>query len=590
MKAADFLDGAELAATTGKQNAEAFLNAGAPAQPQTLANNPLAQRLGLADRTIEPGNQMIPGQIPPENRAMALATLGSMAAPEIAAPAWLARLGWAAPLAKPLVQNAARIPAAGLGGAAGGAMSEMQANPQATPGSVGQAALQSGKEMSLAELGGAYLGPVIQKLAAPGAAAMTGAGKNLLEFAKKYKVPLSPTEVSPSVAGKITEATLDNFVPSRMVNDLYRKKALTRFNQLMTEIPSEVGQVRGSEQISLDMMDALDKVLIGTEKAAKASRESFLATVGPKKSLSVPATIEALKNASANAVDPAVERFVLAKLNKLGRNKTMTAEDLETTLSQLSKVRSKGDEKFLEKIRTAIKKDFEMGGADMTKLDQSNELFRTKFGVLKGRTAKKLKADVAQGVEPTYLTENLFRDENSQLVAELEKQVTKGTLPKETWDALRAQNLANMIKNASRESPNYIGQMVIDGQKLERLIKTNQRMLKAVYKDSPGTLEALNNLATLAKASRSDVYKLEKGMGEAMKVQNLAGIVAGGYANLPAMVSAIGGSMALAQSLMKPNGLMKTWLTTGFKNAGKVGAEAGKFTVRNALSGGESGP
>lgn len=546
-------------------------------------------------------------QVATENLPMIAATAASIMAPQIALPAWAARLGLVGRAISPAVTNAPKIAAAFAGGAAGGSAQEAMregpnltslitgnSKPAPTPASILMAGLESGKDMAISELAGSYIGPMINKVLRPGASAMTPESAEALKLARENNLPISPATVAPSLTTKTIQGALDNFTPSKLVNDAYRKKAVSDFNRIAAELPEKegVGQVLGNGQIKEQIVGVLDDVLGGKSKglmgAGKAEREAWLASIGSKgkkTAIDLTSTLPVLKSVKANAVDESLRSVVVTKLDELKRAKSLTAENLDTFMSQIggTKVKNRADNKFLTEIKEAIKKDFEAAGADMTKLSESGQTFSEAFAATSGKAAKQLKADLAKGQDPTFLTERLYRPESSALLHSV-----KSRLPKEVSDSLDAQALSNMINNSTKDGPVY-GMRVLDGNKLEKILDANMSVLKKNY--SASTIQAMQNLVKLAKAGTQDVAKLGTSKGElltgAATLGGIAKSIAGGTASgtLPIVIGGSIGSMAIASSMMRPNGLVNRWLTTGASDtASKFAQEAARLGIRESYA------
>ncbi len=487
------------------------------------------------------------------------ATIGSVMAPPLALPAALSRLGAVGKVAAPFVENAPSILGAFTGGAVGGAGRAATAEGPVTAGDVASEALEAGLREGVGETVGVGAGALLSKVLAPFGKALSDKTQDVMAFAKEKNIPLPPSASRPSLAAKAIEGGTDAFLPSRLVNDRYRKVAVVRFNQLMTEIPQEVGPLKGNDEIAQETLREFQRIFTGKEAEGKRLADEFLQGIGHNTEVPVTKTLETLKEIQKNAADPSLREFVQTKLQTTFADaKAITASDLETTLRQVGKVKPKGDTKFLEKLRNAIKADFGEAGADMSKLAGSNEAFKENIGLLASQTAKQLKAASAKGFTPPALTVKIFKSGNEGFVKALEKELSP-----EVWDSLRAQNLANMIDNAATESKRMLGLKVIDGDKLEKIIKNNRSVLEVAYKNNPETLKALDNLAALAKASKGNLAQFEKGLSSNAFTGNLALGGGAAYADPVMLVAGSTGSMLLAKSMMK--GTMNKWLTTGFK-------------------------
>lgn len=538
----------------------------------------MSQEIPGSLTSTDTGTGRTAGEVGRENLPMIGATMAAALVPPIALPVWALRLGLAGKAIAPVVTNSPKIAAAGAGGGAGGATREAMRDPTLSDlvtgreppsvGSVLREGADSAVEMALTETAGGYAGALLSKLLAPGAKSMTPESKEALELAKKYNLPVNPESVATSLPAKLAEGTLERFAPSKLVNDAYRKKAIQTFNRAAVELPEKegVGAVIGNAELTKKVMGSLDEILEGTGKvkglksAAKESREAFIASLGDKL-VPITNTAETLRKVKVDAVDTGLREFVQTKLQAMGRAKSLSAESVDTMMSQLGslKVKTRADEKFLTQIRNAIKEDFRAAGADMAKLDESAKQFSESFGVLKGSAAKQLKAMMAKGEEPTFLTEKLYREESANLLSSL-----KARLPKETAQSLDAQNLTNIIMNSTKEGP-MPGLRVLDGAKLEKIIKANIGVLKRNY--SASTVESMQNLAKLAKASASNMAEFKGGLTKGEQALQWAGLATAAKFEPVTTVVSSASAMALANSMMRPSGWANKWLTTGIPGA-----------------------
>lgn len=546
----------------------------------------MSQEIPGALTSTDTGTGRTAGDVGRENLPTIAATMGSALAPPIALPAWAMRLGLLGKALSPTITNAPKIAAAGGAGGLGGSIREAM-EPNATPGSVLREGADSAVEMALTETAGGYARALLGKLLAPGAKSMTPESGEALELAKKFNLPVNPASVAPSAPAKLLEGSLERFAPAKLVNDAYRKKAIQTFNRAAVELPEKegVGSVIGNAELTKKVMGILDEILEGTGKvkglksAAKESREEFLSSLGDKV-VPISNTVQVLKKVKTDAVDPGLREMVQTKLLEMGRNKSLSPESLDTMMSQIGsiKVKVRADEKFLTQIRNAIKEDFKAAGADMNKLDESAKQFSESFGVLKGNAAKQLKAMLAKGEEPTFLTEKLYREESANLLSSL-----KARLPKETAQSLDAQNLTNMIMNSTKEGP-MPGLRVLDGAKLEKIVNSNLSVLKRNY--SPATVEAMQNLAKLAKASSSNMAEFKGGLTKGEQALQWAGLATAAKFEPVTTVLSSASAMALANSMMRPNGWANKWLTTGIPGA-QVATEGLKLGGRAVFDDGD---
>lgn len=506
---------------------------------------------------------------------MVAATGGAAVAPALAVPATLSKAKFLGPVASFFTKNAAKAGASGVAGAAGETSAELTQGKEIDPSQVAQTAAEYGA----AELGGAAVGKVAEKALAPAAGKITEQAKKLLKFAQKEQIPISAGALVPGMTEKIIKGGTDNFVPSRLVNQHYRGKMIARMNELMSEIPEGAGKVLGKEESSLITTEAFRAASNAKQATAKRLREEFLGTVGHATPVTVKNTESLLNKISPQVKDPALREFIEVELASITKG-VKSAEMLEQSLNQLGSVRAKGaDKKYLTKIREAIQDDFKAVGADMEKLSSANNFFVMNSELLSNPIARRL---MKENLTSQQMTAQIFRAGNESFVKQLSKE-----LPAETWDSLKAQNLANLLENFSEQSDKLPGARVLTkGDQLVKWIENNKSILNEAY--DPQTVEALENFAQLAKASKGEIANYGKDLGMFSSALNLGGLSGAAYAEPTTLVISTPALMGIAKSMMNPDGWVKQWLTTGLKGA-KTIEETAKLGGRASVSGENDG-
>ena len=501
-------------------------------------------------------------------------TAGALLLPELAIPAALSKVPAVGGALSFIGRNIPKIFGAGVGGAGGETAADVAQGNEIDPAQMGETAAEYGAS----ELAGSGIGKLAEKALAPVANAITPQIKKLLEFTKKEKIPISAGALVPGMIEKIIKGGTDNFIPSRLVNHYYRSKLVTRMNELMSEIPEGVGQVLGKEESSIITTEAFRAASNSKLAKAKRLRTEFLDTVGPATVVPVKNTEALLKKISPQVKDPALREFIEVELASITKG-AKSAEQLEQTLNQIGSIRAKGaDKKYLTEIREAAQKDFAGVGADMEKLSHSSNFFKMNSELLSSRAAKRI---MKENLTSSQLTAEIFRSGNEGFIKQLSKE-----MPKETWDSLRAQNLANQFENFSTLSDKAPGVRIIDGDRLFKWIENNRASLDAAYDKE--TIEAFENLAALSKAAKSDISEFNKG---AIDLGSLAGTgTFGGLKYSEPVTVAVGGGglMVIANEMMRPNGIIKQWLTTGIKGGKEIG-EVSKLGGRALVSGEDDG-
>ena len=552
---------------------------------------PPAEQLSLTEKLFARGGrrpgqpvEVIPGaeslQWMEQNPDIVGSTVASIFAPQVAVPAAIAKYGPAA--SQLFSQFASKVPAAFMGGAAGQQVGRqtggVKTDPNAELSDILLDNIKAGGRMAEAEALGGLASPLLAKAFAPGRSSLTPEASILQGFAREKNVPMSPDMLSPNVTAKVLKGGTDNFLPSRLVNDAYRKKTIQRFNELSSEISGEVGPLEGNNIITPKAIDELKVLYEKKAMAGKKLANDFLEAVGHNTEIPVDATSAILKSINKSAVDPALREFASTKLQQL--KGPVTASELETALRQIGGIKPKTDTKFLEQLRTAIKSDFEKAGAPVDMLSEANQAFKENIGLLAGQGARQLKAMLAKGEEPAFLTAKIFRTGNEGLIKSLASEAEKGTLKKDVWDSLRAQNLKNMFDHSSVESKRLMGLKVLDGTKLEKMIESNRGALELAYKDKPGALEGLRNLARLAKASKPDLAEFEQGMDRTLKGTQILGLPSAAMFEPTSIVIGSTTAPAIAWQMMSPKGKMFKWLTTGYDStAAEQGLKLGGRAV-----------
>ncbi len=508
-----------------------------------------------------------------ELAGVAASTIGSFVAPQLAIPAFLSKAKFAAPLLSFLTKNAAKVGASGAGGAGGELAADVAQGNDVSLGETAETALEYGG----AELVGSGIAKAAEKALAPAAGQMTDQARKLLEFAKKEKIPLSAGALVPGMTEKIVRGSTDNFIPSRLLNNHYRGKMISRMNELMSEIPEGAGQVLGKEESSLITTESFRTAANTKQAMGKRLREEFLDTVGRETVVPVKNTEALLRKISPQVKDPALREFIEVELASITKG-TKSADQLEQTLNQIGSIRAKGaDKKYLTQIREAAQDDFKAVGADMEKLSNSSNFFKMNSELLSNPTARRL---MKENLTSQQMTAQIFRAGNEGFIKQLGKE-----LPKETWDSLKAQNLANLLENFSTQSDKVQGARILDkGDQLVKWIENNQTVLKEAY--DPQTIEALENFAQLAKASKGEISAFNRDLSM-LGNANLAAGAGAAYLEPTTLVISTPALLAISRSMMNPDGIIKQWLTTGIKSGGREIGEAAKLGGKAVVSGEE---
>jgi hypothetical protein len=515
----------------------------------------------------------VPPLTPEEGKAalgLIGSTVGSLVAPELAVPSLISKVKMLGPALSFFTKNAAKVGGAGVGGATGEAVADASQGQEVTPGEFAQDAAQYGGS----ELIGSGVAKAVGKALSPVADKITPEILKLLKFSQKENIPISAGALVPGMTEKIVRGGTDNFIPSRLVNQHYRGKMITRMNDLMQSLPENVGEVLGKEESSLLTTEAFRSASNAKLAKAKTLRTEFLDTIGPSAVVPVKNTESLLKSISSQIKDPALREFVEIELASISKG-TKSAESLEQTLNQISSVRAKGaDKKYLTQIRQAVQDDFKAVGADMEKLSNANNFFAMNSELLSSPVAKRL---MKENLTSQQMTAQIFRAGNESFIKQLRKE-----LPPETFDSLRAQNLANLFENFSETTDKVPGARVLTkGDQLVKWIENNKTVLNSTYEKE--TVEALENFAQLAKASKSDTSQVGKDIGVFGSTLNIGAVAGLGHAEPATLIFTTPALMGVAKSMMNPDGWIKKWLTTGLGDGATAG-EAAKLGMKASVA------
>lgn len=500
----------------------------------------------------------------------ALATAGAVFAPQTRFPQLAGVAGQAI---SGLARNLPKIGAAGVGGGAG------EASVEAARGGdledVAIAGAEGAKDFVLAETAGLGAGAVLEKTLRPFAGKITEQSKKLLEFAKEKNIPASIDAFIPGMTQKLLKGGTDNFLPSRLANDVFRRKAVKRMNNIMQEAIDEVGPVADKETVDILVTEGFQSAVKSKRATAINLANNFVNDIGAETVIKLNKTAPLFKKISKNAKNQELLNFIEAEKGLINKG-SKTAEGLELTLRQLSGSlkRVKGrDQKFIGEIRKAIKEDFKSAGANMEKLKKSDQFFSQHAGMLQGSTARRLEKG---SVSPDALTAQIFKRENRALIKSLQSE-----LDPNTWQMLKARNLANVIDSATAETSMMGVKAITKPDSILRQIRNNRDLYQEIY--GKETVKALENLGNLAKASADDIKKIKDGVLSNLGFSPLAltGAFGALVTNDPTTLTlGAAGSIPLAISMMRPNGLMKRYLTTGVQSGLAPAKEAIKLGIR----------
>ncbi len=570
----------------GSDEDKAFLNR--PNQPYPPDTRTFKEKLFGKE-----GTPLLPGAEPLkwayENPDVVGATIGSLAAPEFALPAWAMRTGIAGKILPALVNSAPKVGAAAAGGGVGGGvkeairdganLSDLILNKDTRGAPTAQSIMfEAGK--SALEMGGAEGAGIagiglLGKIAAPGAKVITEQGKKILDFAKENGLKINPSRIAPSGTAKALDEVTDAVVTGRAAKYFLGDKKIAQVldttnpeaNKLITDVTKVYGENSpGLEPTITSASKAIKQGLEDWQPKVEAKYAKFTQAIGGKDRWTdypsirtAMTTIKEAEDKLAGGKDAVTTGFIDNFLGKYPAQ--ASADDLYKQYKRLGHLKG-ADKRNLGILRDAFKDDFSLlaegSGGDAAKLlsDANKEyvLGKTYF-----KNSKVIK-DIASGnLEDSKVTVRLFRDGEYGTVKQLQANI-----PKEHFDNLLRLNLENLIQNNSVAGANPFVKM-LDGGKLNTWITKNPKIMK-MYPEE--TQDALKNLALYAKYHAQDALAGSKDIMSAIGTSAVkTGAVGGLMKYAGADLSGAGivipsiAAPAMAWDMMRPNGMLTKWLT-----------------------------
>lgn len=559
-----------------------------PPKPKTFKE----KLFGREGTPLMPGAEVV--KFAYENPDVVLSTAASLAAPQLALPAWASRLSQGgsiartvAPVVSTAITNAPQLAAAGVGGAVGGGVKEALNNPEATLGSIGREVLESGGEQALAEGVGIGTSALAGKLLAPGAKVVTQEARKVLDFAKEHGLKVNPARIAPSGTAKVVDEATDAVVTGRAAKYFLGDKKIAKVldtanpdaNNLITQVTKVYGENSpGLEQTVKSASKAIQDGLEQWQPKVEAKYLKFTEAIGGRerwtpypKLREVMEQIKASESALAGGKDEVTTGFISNFLGKYSGQ--VSAEDLYKQYKRLGKI--KGDKHNIGLLRDAFKAEFaDLASAtsdDAIKLlNEANKEYVLGKKYFKNNKVVK---DIAAGaLEENKVTVRLFRDGEYSTLRQLEANI-----PKENFDNLLRLNLENIIQNNSVAGENPFIK-ILDGRKLLSWIDKNPKTFGLYPKE---TQEAVRNLALYAKYHMPEALSGSKDFmsavtGSALKTGALGTTLkfAGADLSGAGVVIPSIAAPAMAWDMMNPGGLLTRWLT-GSEGPLTAGAKEG---------------
>jgi hypothetical protein len=457
-----------------------------------------------------------------------------------------------ATLAAPLIATgpwgvASPVGGAALGGAAGASVEDFIRNLTGVgkqPTTPGLNPLKAGAEMGAWETGAGSLLNILSRIGAPVAKALetNPLNQKFADFALKNDLPMSPSTINPSWMAKATEAMTNMFPTGKMItskyqNELYRKFLDTRA-KMLGEI-TETGELMGTAPLQ-------DAAVRSTKEALRdASKEAYSGIIpaigGRQTSIPVEKTRELIDNileSSRVQRNPEMVKL-LDSFNTKSRNGSVTAQDFYSFQGQINATAGKNrDYSLAEDIWSSLNQDIK--AYDHATGTQLMDVINTSKGAWIKESEFKFMSDIFKKSSTITRGEEIFQ-------------------PDKFYSVVMNDNNQKYIK---KQFGDDVLANLRDYAEFARKIATESN-----------------------KKNMSDMQKLWQQTGMALGVGGAGtSLFTGpGVAGAAAIAVPMGSSYIAAHMLMKPRGVFKKWLTTGFEGS-EAASQALKIGGRAAIS------
>jgi hypothetical protein len=415
----------------------------------------------------------------------------------------------------------------------------------------------------LAELPALAIAGKVRAAGRPFAEKMTPEARLALETAEKRGLALSPSSVMPSRRASFFEWASDKIPPGNFLKDRQVQKLndgmILMYEEALEGLPTQVSKF----EAGLDVGEALKKTKTIAKEARKDAYANFAKSIADSK---MENTIEVVNKSLNELAELGVDDKTRTFLGQwqLKRHTGWTTKDVVDFQAQLWRNTYPDHIKIGDEILEAVKKDVGEQASGFLDLGKQRfmvekEIFET-LGAKKNPTAGRIARLMAQGKTDDIIRQAITTGNFEDLA------VIRKFIPKETWDGFRSRFIENLIEASYKRVGS---ESIYDPIKFARTIDRYEEQIKNLM---PSMWNHLKGLANLGEFALRDIKRRPTpfGLKEAATTAASIGLI------VPA-----GFSMFVANSLMKPSGLLKTWLTKGFD--GKVVPELVRTGLRSGF-------
>jgi len=429
---------------------------------------------------------------------------------------------------------------AALGGAAGASLEDVLRRITGIgtqPTTPGLNPLKMGAEMGTWEMGAPVLLNVLSKIGSPVAKALaeSPAANKFNEFVTKNELPMSASTIQPSKMASTLESFVNLFPSGKYVTTKYQADLYKKFLDTRGQVLGELTGT-GETMAGRSLQEGIKESKVALKEARDTAYGEIIPAAGGKgQVIELPQTRELIDN-------------ILESPRVLKNDRLHAALDKFNTESVHGLTADKLD-KLQRQIWTLTKKDLPLGSDIWKALEADIKAF--------DETSGKALMEAINGA--------------------------KGTAK----DQMRYDFMSGIFNKSSTISR---GEEIFQPDRFYSIVmnQNNQKYIKQQFGND--VLQNLQDYAEFArkvamessKRNLSDMSKLWQQTGMALGVGGTAASTAlgGGIPGAAAIAVPYGTSYVMAHMIMKPRGVFKRWLTTGFgipegaKEALKIGGQA----------------
>lgn len=479
----------------------------------------------------------------------------------------------------------AAVPVGGaaLGGAAGSSVEDFLRRVTGVgkqPETPGLNPLKAGAEMGAFEMGAGGLLGILSKIGAPNAAKLAANPDNsrFADFALKNELPMSPSTIQPSFMSRLTESMTNMFPTGKAISSYYQNKTYKWLLNSRQQIIEDLTGIAHGEP-GKRLIEATSDVKAGLKSGTNEGYAAITPEIGgAEATIPMENTAKYLRNLYENGLvsnnrmksliadfesklivpgetaakgaggytQRQLDYIANNKESFLKRNQHMEDPEgwfMKNLVDNMNPGAANVDQSLLKPMAMKAK-DFENWQSTINSKAKTKDEFSTGENIWE-MVNKDIKSfDAAQGTELADIVKNAKMDARS---------------------GFRYQRLTGMFDKATAIGQD--GAEMFSPGKFYTIIMNDKNQKYLAREFGEDTFANLKTYAEFAMKAAEETAKMKmSGIGQVWQ----AGMVGGAglaAATTPALLVPYGASAITAYMVMKPRGVFKQWLTTGFKGS-----------------------